>query len=63
MWKSLVLSLGRPILMAVLNVAAQRVLTSIDHTDKLSAPDKEVARGAILQLVQEIAKELSSPAA
>ena len=63
MWRSLVLSMGRPILMTVLNVAAQRVLASIDHTDKLAAPDKEVARGAVLQLVQEIGRELGAPTA
>jgi len=63
MWlKGLRLAFARSLVTTLLGVAAERVLASIDHTDKLKPADKEVARGAVLALVQELAKELGNTA-
>jgi hypothetical protein len=55
------LALARSVVLTALNLAAQRVLGSIDHTDKITPAEKEAARGAVLQLVQELGKELGVP--
>jgi hypothetical protein len=60
MWKTLVMSLARGLVVTALNTAVQRALSSIDKTNKLGPADKEVARGAILELVQELGKELGT---
>lgn len=60
MWRSVILSLARPVVVALLNAAAVRVLANVDKTYKLSPAEREVARGAILELVQAIGAELGA---
>lgn len=60
MWKSVVMAFARSVVVTALNVAAERVLASVDSTDKLGPAEKEAARGAILQFVQELGKEIGT---
>jgi len=63
MFNRIWLALARSVVLTALNIAAQSVLESIDHTNKISEAEKIAARGAVLQLVQELGKELGIPTA
>jgi len=60
LYKALLGPIIRSVAVAALNVAVGRVLQNIDKTSKLSADEKTSARGALLQLVQELGAELGT---